>query len=64
MHQSAEELNTKCHGLGTSILSFARDRAGLLFTRKVDSSQGALASYQFLAGLGIGMCNQLSFIVI
>ena len=35
--------------------------SGLLFTIKVDSSQGALAGYQFLAGIGIGMCNQLSF---
>ena len=35
--------------------------SGLLVTIKVDSSRGALAAYQFLAGFGIGMCNQLSF---
>ena len=38
--------------------------SGLLFTLKVDSSLGSQVGFQFLTGLGAGMCNQIPFNVV
>lgn len=35
--------------------------SGLLFTLKVDSSSGTLSAFQFITGLGLGICTQIPF---
>ena len=35
--------------------------SGLLYTLQPDSSSSVLAGYQFLAGFGLGICNQIPF---
>ena len=35
--------------------------SGLLFSLKANSSHRAVDAYQFIAGLGLGMCNQIPF---
>ena len=35
--------------------------SGLLFTLRVDSSSGTLSAFQFITGLGLGICTQIPF---
>lgn len=35
--------------------------SGLLYSLKVDSSNGTLSGFQFITGLGLGLCTQISF---
>ncbi|KAL9601173.1 MAG: hypothetical protein Q9179_002954 [Wetmoreana sp. 5 TL-2023] len=35
--------------------------SGLLFSLEADSKHGTVDAYQFIAGLGLGLCNQISF---
>ena len=40
---------------------FATIGSGLLFTLEVGSGKGIVSGYQFLTGLGLGLCTQISF---
>lgn len=35
--------------------------SGLLFTLRVDSPNGTLSAFQFIVGLGLGLCTQIPF---
>jgi len=35
--------------------------SGLLFTLRVDGSSGSLSAFQFITGLGLGICTQIPF---
>jgi MFS family permease len=41
--------------------AFTTVGSGLLFTLRVDSSSGTLSAFQFITGLGLGICTQISF---
>ena len=41
--------------------TFATVGSGLLFTLKVDSPSSKLSAFQFITGLGLGICNQIPF---